>query len=172
MNQQHPTLLLLREKFPSAALDVEQHGDCTVVVVSPQQLTELVRFLRDAPDCAYDQLTDVVGIDYLNHPQPKSGRFAVVYPLLSLIHNRRITLKVYLNESAPELPSLTDIYFGALWPEREAAEMFGIKFTNHPDLRRLLLGDLFEGKHPLRKDYPLKGLGERDSFDIVDHDTA
>ena len=100
------------------------------------------------------------------------ARFAAVYPLLSLSRNQRINIKTYCHIEDMKIPSATGVYLGADWLEREAAEMFGFTFVGHPDPRRLLLMDLFAGKYPLRKDYPLRGMGERESFPIIDRNTA
>src|SRR5690606_23494604 len=125
-------------------------------------------------------LSDVLGIDYLDYPQAL-GRFAVVYLLLSHKHNRRLHVKVLLNPSietsgiepdpALHVDSVTDLWPGAEWTEREVFDMFGIRFDNHPDLRRILTWETYPA-HPLRKDYPLRGRGERESYNIVDRDSA
>jgi len=172
MNSNHPTIEQLYQKFGEQCARSENHAAGMQVVIIPKsRLLDVMRFLHDDGACAYEQLTDVVGIDYLGYPQARK-RFALVYPLISVIYNRRLIVKVYLAEDDLTVPSLSGIYRGAEWPEREAAEMFGFVFTEHPDLRRLLLCDLFKGKHPLRKDYPLRGQGERDNFRIVTRKTV
>lgn len=173
MEQEHPTIPLLKEKFGPEHLQVEQRPDgLTQATIPKSMLLEVMQFLHDDPQCDYEQLTDVFGIDYQGYSRRMSARFAVVYTLLSLRHNRRLIIKVFLEEPDLTAPTMTGIFNSALWPEREAAEMFGFTFAGHPDLRRLLLCDLFEGKHPLRKDYPLKGQGERESFKIVKRETV
>ena len=172
MNQEHPSLILLKEKFGAEHFQVETLIDGNIAVVLPKAiLRDIIQFLHDDPECDYQQLTDIIGIDYQGYLQAKN-RFGLVYPMLSLTHNRRLIIKILMDESDLAVPSLTGIYCSAVWAEREAAEMFGFTFEGHPDPRRLLLCDLFEGKHPLRKDYPLKGQGERESFKIVDRETA
>jgi NADH-quinone oxidoreductase subunit C len=171
MSENHPTVERLQEHFGARAGRVEHFAGQTTVIVAKEDLLEIVRFLHDDPQCDYAQLTDVTGIDYLGYPN-SVPRFALAYPLLSLRHNRRVTVKVQMNEDDLAVPSLTGIYRGADWPEREAAEMFGFVFTGHPDPRRLLLCELFAGEYPLRKDYPLQGKGERNSFKVVKHETA
>jgi NADH-quinone oxidoreductase subunit C len=173
MEQEHPTIPLLKEKFGPDHFQVEKRLDgLTQATIPTSILLEVMQFLHDDPQCDYEQLTDVFGIDYQGYPRRMSTRFALVYTLLSLRHNRRLVLKVFLEEPSLTAPTMTGIYNSALWPEREAAEMFGLTFQGHPDPRRLLLCDLFEGKHPLRKDYPLKGMGERESFKVVDREMA
>ena len=173
MNNNISTFELLSENFGSQSFDeVDYAGGTKAIIVPKSILVEVVRFLYDDEQCSFEQLTDVIGIDYQGYVQETPSRFALVYPMLSLSHNKRIILKVWVPEEDMTVPSLTGIYCGANWPEREAAEMFGFVFEGHPNPKRLLLCDLFEGKHPLRKDYPLKGQGERESFRIVDRETS
>ncbi|MCF7958977.1 MAG: NADH-quinone oxidoreductase subunit C [Phycisphaerae bacterium] len=173
MNHKKSTFELLSEKFGKENFDeVAYAGGMTTIIVPKSILAEVVRFLHDDPRCSVEQLTDIIGIDYQGYAQETPSRFALVYPMLSLSHNKRVILKVWVAEEDMTVPSLTDIYRGANWPEREAAEMFGFSFEGHPNPKRLLLCDLFEGKHPLRKDYPLQGQGERESFRIVDRETS
>jgi NADH-quinone oxidoreductase subunit C len=111
-------------------------------------------FLRDDADCLYKMLVDLCGVDYLDRDE----RFEIVYNLLSLKHNRRLRVKVTANEDSP-VPSVTSVYSTAGWFEREAWDLYGIFFSDHPDLRRLLTDYGFEG-HPMRKDFPLTGYVE------------
>ena len=172
MVPKHPSLTLLEEKFGAKHFQTEILADGSMaVIIPPAVLVDIMRFLHDDPECDYKQLTDIMGIDYQGHPTQKH-RFGLVYPLLSLTHNRRLIIKLLLDEPDLTVPTVTGIYNSAVWAEREAAEMFGFTFQGHPDPRRLLLCDLFAGKHPLRKDYPLKGQGERESFKIVSRDMA
>ena len=166
---EHPTVGLLKEKFGDQHLDVREFRGQTTVVVAKSILLDVVGFLKEP--CGYNQLTDIMGTDYLNYPK-EEARFGLTYPLLNLTENRRIVIKILLSEDDLVVPTLTKLYRGAEWPEREAAEMFGFVFEGHPDPRRLLLCDLFEGKHPLRKTYPLKGEGERESFTPVTTESA
>jgi NADH-quinone oxidoreductase subunit C len=185
-NLDHPTLPLVKAAFPHAKLLATEFRGQTTLVVAKEQLLELMRFLRDDSQCAYDFLSDVVGVDYLSYPTPRGGpaaggRFAVVYNLVSTVHNRRLLVKTFLNPSldtagiepdpALHVPSVTAIWPGAEWREREVFDMFGIRFDGHPDLRRILLWESYPA-HPLRKDYPLRGKGERETYRVVERDDA
>jgi len=128
-------------------------GELTLSVV-PGEIVELVRFLRDDPRLAFISIIDICGVDYPS----REKRFDVVYHLLSPRQNVRIRLKLATDEATP-VPSLTAVFPGADWYEREAYDFYGIRFTGHPDLRRILTDYGFEG-HPLRKDFPLTGYVE------------
>ncbi|HEY5082017.1 MAG TPA: NADH-quinone oxidoreductase subunit C [Bauldia sp.] len=124
------------------------------MVVSAAEIVAFVRFLRDDPRLGFISLTDVCGVDW----PAREKRFDVVYHLLSPRQNVRIRLKVMTDEETP-VPSITPVYPGANWFEREAYDFYGILFTGHPDLRRILTDYGFDG-HPLRKDFPLTGFVE------------
>jgi NADH-quinone oxidoreductase subunit C len=117
-------------------------------------LLPLLTFLRDDPSCQFEQLVELCGVDYPQRPE----RFEVVYNLLSISLNHRIRLKLTVGEGAA-VPSVTPLYPCANWMEREAWDLYGIVFSDHPDLRRILTDYGFEG-HPLRKDFPLTGFVE------------
>ena len=139
-----------------AAAVVEWHvafGELTMTVV-PGEIVAFVKFLRDDPRLAFVNLTDVCGVDWPS----RDRRFDVVYHFLSPRQNLRIRLKVMTDEATP-VPSITPVFPGADWFEREAYDFYGILFTGHPDLRRILTDYGFEG-HPLRKDFPLTGFVE------------
>ena len=129
------------------------HGELTLVIFA-DSLLERLEFLRQDPECLFVQLMDVCGVDYPG----RDPRFNVVYHLLSLKHNRRLRIVVPVAEQEI-IPSVTSIYESAGWWEREVFDMFGVKFSGHPDLRRILTDYGFEG-HPLRKDFPLMGYTE------------
>jgi NADH-quinone oxidoreductase subunit C len=145
-------------------------SDQFAVRVPAARLLEVMRFLRNDSRTSFEQLCDVTCVDYLNYPGA-TDRFGVVYSLLSHTHNHRLWVKVFVNDPEPTVPSVTGIWQGANWREREQFDMFGITFTGHPDLRRILCPEFFED-HPLRKDYPLRGKGERESFPVVRRDSA
>lgn len=140
------------------------------VRIPADRLVEVMEFLKRDPRCAFEQLSDVTCVDYLNYPDAED-RFGVTYSLLSISRNDRLWIKVYVNDPNPAVPTLTGLWKGANWPEREVFDLFGITFIGHPDLRRILCPDWFTD-HPLRKDYPLTGRGEREQFEIVRRDSA
>ncbi|WP_102958276.1 NADH-quinone oxidoreductase subunit C [Mangrovicella endophytica] len=126
-------------------------GELTLIV-APEHIVETLTLLRD--DFRFVNLTDICGVDYPARPQ----RFEVVYHLLSPFRNERVRIKVRTAEDDP-IPSVFGVFPGADWFEREAYDLYGILFTGHPDLRRILTDYGFEG-HPLRKDFPLTGFVE------------
>ena len=131
-----------------------QHGNL-IIYVAPEKIVELLTFLRDYKNLSFKILLDVFGADLLGIRAP---RFEVIYNLLSLKLNNRLTVKVALNDGE-EVPTATTVFSAAGWFEREAFDMYGITFSDHPDLRRILTDYDFEG-HPLRKDFPLTGYKE------------
>lgn len=143
----------LRDSFADAILEVHAHrGDATVVVV-PERYHDVVRFLREDTQCSFDFLADLAGWDRLRLSE--SPRFEVVLHLYSSATNSRFRLKVRPDDdSHPILDSIVDIYPAANWAEREIWDMFGVRFTGHPNLKRILMYEEFVG-HPLRKDYPV-----------------
>jgi NADH-quinone oxidoreductase subunit C len=140
------------------------------VRVPADRLVEVMRFLYDDPRCRFEQLADLTCVDYLNYPRARD-RFAVIYSLLSITHGHRMWVKCYVNDPEPKVPSVTGIWKGAEWLEREVWDMFGIRFEGHPDLRRILTWEGF-GAFPLRKDYPLRGQGEREDFERLTRESA
>ncbi|KQZ13926.1 NADH dehydrogenase [Mesorhizobium sp. Root554] len=124
------------------------------IAVAPGDIVKVATFLRDDKKCQFISIIDVCGADYPARP----NRFDVVYHLLSPKQNLRIRIKVQANEDTL-VPSLTGVYPGADWYERETYDLYGVLFTGHPDLRRILTDYGFEG-HPLRKDFPLTGFVE------------
>jgi len=140
--------------FPQDVLRREISHDELMVDVRREAIVRVLQFLRDDPNCRFDVLVDICGVDY---PE-RAERLEVVYNLLSLTHNRRIRLKVATDELTP-VPSATSVYSAAGWFERECWDLLGVYFADHPDLRRILTDYGFEG-HPLRKDFPLTGYVE------------
>jgi NADH-quinone oxidoreductase subunit C len=125
----------------------------------------LVRFLRDDPELGFTMFIDLTAADFLRYPVEQPGRYGVVYTLLSPSLGIKTQVKAFVAEGEPRLPSVSDLFAGANWTEREVWDLYGIEFTGHPDLKRILMPDDFEG-HPLRKDYPLRGRGERGNFPV------
>ena len=139
----------VRSKFPDAVLETHSFRGDETVVVKKEALAETAAFLRDS--LGFDMLMDLTAADYL----PREPRFELVCHFYSTRHNYRLRLKCPVGGEQPAVASLTPLWPGANWFEREVWDMYGIKFEGHPDLRRVLMYDGFEG-HPLRKDYPLK----------------
>ncbi len=133
------------------------------VIIAADVLHPVLAYLKDRHK--FDMLVDVTAVDYLEYPEAVH-RFGVIYPLLSTAANLRLIVKTHVDMPNPELPTATDLWRGADWMEREVFDMFGIVFTGHPDLRRILMPDEFTA-FPLRKDYPLKGYGERHNFPVI-----
>jgi NADH-quinone oxidoreductase subunit C len=129
-------------------------GDWTIVVTL-EQLTAALRHLRDAPDAAFDFCSDVTATDW---PPRKDARFDLIYCLYSTRQRHRVRVKVRVGETTP-VPSMSGLWPAANWLEREVYDMFGVNFTGHPDRRRILMPDDWQG-FPQRKDYPLEGPGE------------
>ncbi|HVU64460.1 MAG TPA: NADH-quinone oxidoreductase subunit C, partial [Phycisphaerales bacterium] len=177
----HPAFRIVREKFPGKKFRGTEFRAQSTLIVEPGDLHEVLAFLRDEPRLAYNFLSDVLGIDYLNYPAPQPGRFAVVYNLISHSRDDRFFVKTFVSPSLPTdgtaddpalyIDSVCDLWPGAEWPEREVFDMFGIRFRNHPDLRRILTWEEFPA-HPLRKDYPLRGRGEREQYGVIDRTSA
>jgi NADH-quinone oxidoreductase subunit C len=181
LNLDHPTFEIVRDALPGKPMKATEFRDQPMLIVEPADLHEVLRFLRDDERCQYDFLSDVVGVDYLDYPAATIGRFAVIYNLISTTRNDRFFVKTFVNPSIPTdgieedpalyVDSVTDLWPGAEWTEREVFDMFGIRFRNHPDLRRILTWKDYPA-HPLRKDYPLQGRGERENFRVVDRTDA
>jgi NADH-quinone oxidoreductase subunit C len=147
----------LKEKFGDAIRATHAlHGDETAVI-DPTRLVEICTFLRDDPELKMTLLVDLTCLDTLGLDERKRGRFEMVYHLRSMASGKRVRIKAPLDEGEsgehPEIDSLTPLWKIADWFEREAWDLFGVKFRGHPDLRRILMYEEFVG-HPLRKDYP------------------
>jgi len=141
----------IQEKFPDAVEEVHaQHGDETVVV-KREFLLDITAFLKEDPGFRMNVLMDLTAVDGLD--MKWKPRFEVVYHFYSILNNHRLRLKVRVDEKDAVVPSLTALWPAADWFEREVWDMFGIRFQNHPNLKRILMYEAFEG-HPLRKDYP------------------
>ena len=144
-----PALRRLIEALPDAVLETHAHvGDATARI-DPERVVEVARLLRDDSELEFEMLTDVTAVDYLG----EEPRFEMVYHFYSVAGNRRLRIKARVPEAPAEIDSLVDVYASANWMEREVWDLYGIRFKGHPDLRRILLYEEFEG-HPLRKDYP------------------
>ena len=144
----------------------ETGRDMATLTARPDLVHEALQRLRDDRSWRFELLVDLTAVDYLGYPAGRPGRFAVVYHLHSLRLEERVRVQAFLPAESPEIASASDLWGNAEWLEREVYDLYGIRFTGHPDLRRILMPDDYLG-HPLRKDYPLRGRGERDSFPEV-----
>jgi NADH-quinone oxidoreductase subunit C len=152
MADNHRAVQKLKEKFSSSILDTKEFRGEMTITVTKENIIEICRFLKDS--LGYNLLTDLTCVDYLE----KDPRFMVVYQLYSLANKDCLRVKAPVTEAAASIDTVTSVWGGANWLEREAYDMFGIMFVGHPDLRRILMTDDWVG-HPLRKDYPLQGPG-------------
>lgn len=154
---ENTTVAKLRAHFSNSIGDVnDAHGE-TTVDIARAAIVDVCRFLHDDAELAYVFLVDLTAVDYLNHPQ-KKARFAVVYLLHSYQTNERIRLKVWLEEDDTVIPTMTTVWTGANWLEREVSDLMGITFAGHPDPRRILLPPDWGDGYPLRKDFPVFGV--------------
>ncbi len=144
-----PLLTRLRERFPEAVIATHAYRGDATAEIAPATLLDVCTFLRDDPESAFDFLADVTAVDYIG----TAPRFELVYHLRSIARGQRVRLKTRVSEESPRVASLTSVWRGANWLERETYDMYGIVFDGHPDLRRIYLYEEFQG-HPLRKDYP------------------
>ena len=149
----------IKTSLPGSIEEQIEYRNELQVYVKQEFFTELMQLLRSDTTLRYDLLLDVAGIDRL----PGEPRFELVYVLFSLEYNRRLIVKLKVGVS-DTVPSVTGIWKSANWPEREVFDLLGITFSGHPDLRRILTWDNFEG-HPLRKDFPLRGKDFDKKFD-------
>ena len=151
----------IKARFPEEFVESREHRGQLAVSVKKDRIVEICRFLHDNPDLAFNHITDVTAVDYPNDEE----RFEVVYHFYSIPKNQRIRLKARVREEDCAIDSVTGIWKGANFMEREAYDLMGIRFNGHPDLRRILLTDDFDG-YPLRKDYPVEGKGWRNTFEF------
>lgn len=143
----------VKNAFPDAVQDVIEFRGETTLVIPPGQVAAVARFLRDTPGLIYNYLSDISAVDYypdFNRP----GRFGVSYHIYSMLYNRRLRVKTYVDEEDAVIPTVTGVWPGANWLEREIFDMMGITFEGHPNMRRVLMPDDWHG-HPHRRDYPL-----------------
>ena len=153
----------LREKFGPDGFTTSEFRDNKRVIVVPTRLIAVLRFLKE--ECGFDMLEELTAVDYLRYPEARD-RFGVIYCLLNTRTGVRMFVKTFLNEPDLTLPTAYPLWKGADWLEREVYDMYGIVFDGHPDLRRILMPEEFTA-FPLRKDYPLRGRGERHNFPLI-----
>lgn len=160
-----PLIESLRKTFPDGVLSVDTDTDRSEVTVhvSASKILAIARYLHDAPEACFDHITDICSADYPDSLQ----RFEVIYQLLSLPRGTRIRLKTRLTEDNLAIESVTSVWRGAEFLEREVYDMMGIRFIGHPDLRRILMPEDYAEGYPLRKDFPAEGKGWRGQFDFI-----
>lgn len=154
---------LLEAKFPQSGLKFSQFRDNRRVELAAENLFAALQCLK--LDGGFDFLSEITAVDYLEYEGAKD-RFGVIYVLVNTTTGERVVLKTFVNDPDPKLPSACPLWKSADWLEREVYDMFGITFTGHPDLRRILMPEEFTA-FPMRKDYPLKGRGERHNFPVL-----
>jgi NADH-quinone oxidoreductase subunit C len=157
------TTELLKSRLGADAFTTSEFRDNKRIIVAPGQLKAALECLKTAG--GFDMLVDITAADYLYYPNARD-RFGVIYALLNLTTGERVYVKTYLNEPDLMLPSVFPLWKGADWMEREVYDMYGILFEGHPDLRRILMPEEFTA-YPLRKDYPLRGRGERHNMPVL-----
>lgn len=148
----HPAIAKLLAWKPAVVEAARFDHDEMTIYVERSSIGEACTLLRDNPECAFNFLADVTCVDWY----PREPRFEVVYHLLSIPKKERVRLKVRLDSGSPTLDSVTPVWPGANYFEREVFDLFGVRFTGHPYLRRIQMPEDWEG-HPLRKDYPVEG---------------
>lgn len=147
---------MIEEKFAGQVLGTTTHAGQVGVSVRKETIKEICLYLRDESSLKMDHLADLTAVDFSRYPGDTGPRFEVVYNLISTVYRHRIRLKARVPDEDPRIESVSSIWQTANWHERETYDLMGIKFDNHPDLRRILMPEDWEG-HPLRKEYPLKG---------------
>jgi NADH-quinone oxidoreductase subunit C len=155
------TLAILARELGEGVFTTSRFRDNLRLFVPPSRLAELLTFLKDR--CGFNLLSELGATDYLGYPGRTRARFEVHYVLKNLDSAECLVVKCGVDGPDPSLPSAIAIWPGADWMEREVFDMFGIRFSGHPDLRRILMPEEFAA-YPLRKDYPLRGRGERHNF--------
>jgi len=143
---------LLKNEFPNSVIDFHAHRGDETVVIERESLDNICSFLRDDPRCSFEIMMDLTAVDRLE--MNITPRFEVVYHFKSLAHDRRLRIKVLLPDDDCKISSIHHLWKAVDWYERECFDMFGIFFEGHPNLKRILMYDEFEG-HPLRKDFPI-----------------
>jgi len=156
MEAENITITKLKEKFSKSILEIiPSDNDNLTIIVDKAEIISILDFLKNEPELDYDMLMDLTAVDYLKYPIKKIERFEVVYQLYSLGKKHKVRIKVPVGMKDLCIETATSLWKSANWSEREVFDMFGIKFNNHPNLKRILTHHEFIG-HPLRKDYPIK----------------
>lgn len=152
----------IRAAFPGHVVGHRVFAGEPYLSVTRDGMHDICRMLHDDPELAFDYPVEVTAVDYMGDAE----RFEVIHVFWSIQHRRRVILKTRVREDDCAVPSVCDIWKGANFMERETYDMYGITFTGHPDLRRILMTDDFDG-WPLRKDFPIEGRGWRENYDFI-----
>lgn len=155
------TIDRLTVAFPS--VETSEFRGQTRAVVPRETIFDALKFLKE--ELGFDMLADLTCVDYLAY-RGAPGRFGLVYLLINTESGERLTVRVFVDDPNPAVPSAVPLWEGANWLEREVWDLFGVRFEGHPDLRRIVLPEQFT-THPLRKDYPMQGRGERHNFPVI-----
>jgi NADH-quinone oxidoreductase subunit C len=156
-------LAKLRERFGTDSFTTSEFRDNKRVIVSAERVFAVLECLKG--ECGLDMLAEMTAVDYLRYPNARD-RYGIVYCLLDTRTGTRLVVKTFVNDPDPGVPSAYPLWKSADWLEREVFDMYGIRFEGHPDLRRILMPEDF-ASYPLRKDYPLRGKGERHNLPVL-----
>jgi NADH-quinone oxidoreductase subunit C len=154
---------LLKQRFGADSFTTSQFRDNVRVIVGAERVFAVLECLQR--DGGFDMLAELTAADYLHYPEAKD-RYGVMYVLVNTTTGLRIVVKTFVNDPDPRLPTVYPLWKGADWMEREVYDMYGVEFDGHPDLRRILMPEEFT-TFPLRKDYPMRGRGERHNFPVI-----
>lgn len=160
--EDHPIARKIRDAFPSAYISATLFREDISIEVKKEGLFSICLLLRDDPELDFDYPIHISSVDYLR----EKVRFEVVYEFFSIKKKHQVRIKTRVAEDDCVVDSVTSIWKGANFLEREVYDMMGIRFNNHPNLKRILLPDDYEEGYPLRKDFPVQGRGWRDTFDF------
>jgi len=163
----HPTAEKIQQKFPEAFVSWKEWRGDLAVTIKKDAVVPVGRYLHDDPEMDFDYIVHVSSVDYPDDEE----RFEVVYEFYSIPRRQRIRVKARVTEEDSTIDSVTGIWKGAEFMEREVFDMMGIRFNNHPDHRRILMPDEYDEGWPLRKDFPLAGKGWRDTFEFITEGT-
>jgi len=164
----HPSAEKIQARFPEDFLGEKEFCGDLSVRIRKESLVEICRYLHDDPEMDFDYIVHISSVDWPNDEE----RFEMVYEFYSIRRRQRIRLKARVTEEDCSIDSVTCIWKGADFMEREVYDMMGIRFNNHPDHRRILMPDEYEEGYPLRKDFPLAGKGWRDTFEFLPSPTG
>ena len=153
----------LREQFGSDSYTTSEFKDNRRIHVKADRVHHFLTYLKEV--LGFDMLFELTAADYLKYPTARD-RFGVIYGIMNTTTGERLFVKTFLNEPDLDVASVFDLWRGADWMEREVYDMYGIRFVGHPDLRRILMPEEFTS-YPMRKDYPLRGRGERHNFPVI-----